>query len=281
MDQYLLHLLSGAGLDEEPMLRPVFNRIGGKYSLRKKILPLIPDHTTYVEPFAGSGAVFFFKPKVEHNVLNDLDKGVVSGLRLLQHAPLDTSKYPAPTSVEATKRQFVKPAKTIPQKIVKRIIESSAGFSGTLVTRPKQIYSTGGVERKLKRLPDIIEKMKDVKVTSEDYGKVIDKNDSPSTFFFLDPPYENSNAQMGYAEHKDFDFERLVNELSRIKGKFLMTINDSPRIRKMFSKFYIKPFVADTNLRNIYYTKNGQKTSHPYQRKELFIANYPLKKTRE
>ena len=86
---------------------------------------------------------------------------------------------------------------------------------------------------------------------------------------------------MGYAEHKDFDFERLVNELSRIKGKFLMTINDSPRIRKMFSKFYIKPFVADTNLRNIYYTKNGQKTSHPYQRKELFIANYPLKKTRE
>ena len=83
---------------------------------------------------------------------------------------------------------------------------------------------------------------------------------------------------MGYAEHKDFDFERLVDVLKHIKGKFLMTINDSPRIRDLFSAFYIKPFVADTNIHQVNHRKDGKKVSTPYERKELFIANYPLTK---
>ena len=59
MDLY--DLLCGAGLKEiadEIQLRPLFPRIGSKFNLRNKILPLIPEHKTYVEPFAGSSAIF-------------------------------------------------------------------------------------------------------------------------------------------------------------------------------------------------------------------------------
>jgi DNA adenine methylase len=277
----LHELLWGAGLHdiaEELRLRPIFPRIGSKFNLRNKIIPLIPEHKTYVEPFAGSSAIFFFKDKAEHNVLNDLDKAVVSGLRLLKTAPTDPTKYPQPSTLEAVKRQFVKPATTVPQKIVKRMIVSSSGFGGTAVEKPKQIYRTAGIPQKVKRIADAREKLKDVEITSEDYAKVVRANDKPSTFFFLDPPYENSTKQMGYAEHKDFDFERLADTLKHIKGKFLMTINDSPRIRDLFSAFYIKPFIADTNIRQVNHRKDGKKVSTPYERKELFIANYPLTK---
>ena len=210
--------------------------------------------------------------------MNDLDKAVVSGLRLLKEAPTDPAKYPQPSTIEAVKRQFVKPATTVPEKIVKRMIVSSSGFAGTAVERPKQIYRTAGISQKVKRIADAREKLKDTKITSEDYAKVVRANDKPSTFFFLDPPYENSTKQMGYAEHKDFDFERLADTLKHIKGKFLMTINDSPRIRDLFSAFYTKPFVADTNIRQVNHRKDGKTVSTPYERKELFIANYPLTK---
>jgi len=274
----LHELLCGAGLHDiadELRLRPLFPRIGSKFALRNKILPLIPEHKTYVEPFAGSSAIFFWKDKADHSVLNDLDKAVVSGLRLLKTAPTDPAKYPQPQTLEAVKRQFVKPANTVPEKIVKRMIVTSSGFGGVAVTRPKQIYKTAGISRKVNKIADAREKLKDVSITSEDYAKVVRANDKPSTFFFLDPPYENSTKQMGYAEHKDFDFERLADVLKHIKGKFLMTINDSPRIRDLFSAFYIKPFVADTNLNTANFTK-GKKGG--YERKELFIANYPLTK---
>ena len=277
----LHELLCGAGLHDiadELRLRPIFPRVGNKFALRNKILPLIPEHKTYVEPFAGSSAIFFWKDKADHSVLNDLDKAVVSGLRLLKDAPTDPAKYPQPSTLEAVKRQFVKPATTVPEKIVKRMIVSSSGFLGTTVERPKQIYRTAGIPQKVRKIADAREKLKGVEITSEDYAKVVRSNDKPSTFFFLDPPYENSTKQMGYAEHKDFDFERLADTLKHIKGKFLMTINDSPRIRDLFSSFYIKPFVADTNLRQVNHRKDGKKVSTPYERKEVFIANYPLAK---
>jgi len=277
----LHELLCGAGLHDiadELRLRPIFPRVGNKFALRNKILPLIPEHKTYVEPFAGSSAIFFWKDKADHSVLNDLDKAVVSGLRMLKTAPTDPAKYPQPSTLEAVKRQFVKPATTVPEKIVKRMIVSSSGFLGTTVERPKQIYRTAGIPQKVRKIADAREKLKGVEITSEDYAKVVRSNDKPSTFFFLDPPYENSTKQMGYAEHKDFDFERLADTLKHIKGKFLMTINDSPRIRDLFSSFYIKPFVADTNLRQVNHRKDGKKVSTPYERKEVFISNYPLTK---
>jgi len=47
--------------------------IGGKRRIARRLLPLIPEHTTYVEPFAGGAQVFFHKPRSKVEVLNDLD----------------------------------------------------------------------------------------------------------------------------------------------------------------------------------------------------------------
>lgn len=48
--------------------------IGGKRRIAKQLVALIPDHTTYVEPFAGGAQVFFHKPRSKVEVLNDLDR---------------------------------------------------------------------------------------------------------------------------------------------------------------------------------------------------------------
>lgn len=55
---------------------------GGKQAMLKKILPLIPDHVVYVEPFFGGGAVFFAKDKSEVEIINDYNSNVANFYRV-------------------------------------------------------------------------------------------------------------------------------------------------------------------------------------------------------
>ncbi len=57
-------------------LRPPISYWGGKQQLLPKILPTIPPHTKYVEPFVGGGAVFWSKEPSEIEIINDLDNFV-------------------------------------------------------------------------------------------------------------------------------------------------------------------------------------------------------------
>lgn len=271
--------MCGCGIDEhgEPdQLRPIFNRIGSKFALRNEIVPMIPSHTKYVEPFAGSAAIFFSKEKAPQNVLNDLDKNTARGLRMLVNAPTDPDSYPNPKTLAEHKHYFTHPLKSKQGQIALRIVETADGFNGTTVERPEMIYRTVNIPRKVRHIAQYKEKLKGVKITSEDYEKVIRKNDGANTFFFIDPPYENSVKKLGYAEDSKFDFERLAKVLHGIRGKFLMTMNDSPRIRELFKGFHIKPFVAISNLKSIQYRVGKKMMSHKYERKEVYVSNYKL-----
>ncbi len=56
--------------------------IGGKNRLAKKIISLLPEHTTYVEPFAGGAQVLFHKPPSQVEVLSYLDCDIVNFFRV-------------------------------------------------------------------------------------------------------------------------------------------------------------------------------------------------------
>jgi DNA adenine methylase len=60
---------------------------GGKSYLAHRIIALFPPHMRYIEPFFGSGAVFFRKPRVAYEVINDLDHGVFQFFRCLRDQP--------------------------------------------------------------------------------------------------------------------------------------------------------------------------------------------------
>ena len=51
-------------------------RLGNKQRIAKDIIKYFPAHKVYVEPFFGAGGMFFNKPKVKHNIVNDLDSDV-------------------------------------------------------------------------------------------------------------------------------------------------------------------------------------------------------------
>ena len=82
-------------------MKPFFCRTGSKNPSIKIIKKCIPDHTLYVEPFLGSGAVSFGLEDDEiakNKVMNELDDYLIKGFRLLKNASetgyniLDTSQ---------------------------------------------------------------------------------------------------------------------------------------------------------------------------------------------
>ena len=54
----------------------ILNRLGNKRRLTSKILPYIPEHDLFIEPFFGAGGFYFHKPKAKYNVVNDSDAEV-------------------------------------------------------------------------------------------------------------------------------------------------------------------------------------------------------------
>ena len=86
--------------------------------------------------------------------------------------------------------------------------------------------------------------------------------DSKDTFFYIDPPYEDTLKNM-YKDYK-FDYQELADQLKTIKGMFMISVNDSPVIRRIFKGYEMKKISLKSFIRN------------NTKREELLIMNYKL-----
>jgi DNA adenine methylase len=54
----------------------ILRRLGNKEKLAEKIYSTFPKHNVYLEPFFGTGSMYFLKPRAMHNIVNDIDDDV-------------------------------------------------------------------------------------------------------------------------------------------------------------------------------------------------------------
>lgn len=106
--------------------------------------------------------------------------------------------------------------------------------------------------------------MKNTLITNNDFENVIKKYDNKDSFIFLDPPYEESDV---YKFSEDI-LEKLSKILKTIKGKFLLTVNDSRRTRLLFNDYNIIPIKVKGGA-----YKGGSDIGQKL-RNELIIKNY-------
>ena len=248
-------------------IKPPFCRQGNKFPMREDIIGLIPPHRRYVEPFLGSGAIFYNKSLAKENILNDLDENTFMQHKLLKTAPKNPDLYPRDlNTIEAIKKFYKKTPRTHAEKLIHEKIEACNGFSGSPVRTSYGIHRKADPVKILNDLEFYQSRLKTAQILNKDYSVVVADYDSPSTFFFFDPPYEKTRSIYGYGEHKEFDYEKLAGVLRSIRGKFLMTINDSPKMREVFKEFHLK----GTKV----YARWSRKTKRAEDRRELLVMNY-------
>jgi len=219
--------------------------IGGKDRIAKKIVALFPKHKTYCEPFFGSGAVFFAKKPSKIEVINDIDGRIVNLFTVIRDKKdefLEYSKYEL-----YSRENYYKYVETLDkgsdvERAVKFFWVINQTIKGDLLakswlTGPNKNYAKE-VQNKLGKIDLIHKRLKNTIIDNRDFEKIIKLYDSPETLFFLDPPYIKNNLY--YKTGFDLrDHLRLRNCLKEIKGKFIMTIDDTPFIREKYSDFNI------------------------------------------
>lgn len=68
-------------------MKRILNYPGSKWRIADIIIKNIPEHTTYLEPFFGSGAIFFSKDPSRIETINDLDERVYNFFKICRDQP--------------------------------------------------------------------------------------------------------------------------------------------------------------------------------------------------
>lgn len=234
--------------------RPAAPWLGGKRNLAKRICAIIDadaragGHTTYAEPFIGMGGVFLrrtSRPRAEF--INDRQRDVYNLFRILQEhyvAFLDLLRFQITTQAGFERLVAVDPETlTDLQRAARFLFLQRTAFGGKVSGRNFGISIDRPARFNLTTLePDLEalhERLSGVTVTCMDFAAFIDRIDRPGVLFYLDPPYFGCEDDYGRALFSRDRFEDLAEQLGRLKGRFILSLNDVPEVREIFGRFQI------------------------------------------
>lgn len=242
-------------------VRPAAPYIGGKRALGERLARMIEavPHAAYAEPFIGMGGVFLRRasaPKAE--VINDISGDVTTFFRVLQRhlqpfMELLNWRFSNRAEFE---RLMATPPETLTdlERAVRFLYLQRLAFGGKVKGRSFGVAPERGGRFDTLALQSILsdlhERLAGVVIERLPYSDFIARYDTPGTLFYLDPPYAGSEDDYGDGVFAAADFEALAAQLAAIKGRFILSINDTPAIRAAFAAF-------DMEQVTLTYTING------------------------
>jgi len=118
--------------------------------------------------------------------------------------------------------------------------------------------------RQLEKVKVASERLQQVIIEKQDFEKIINRYDSPNTFFYLDPPYYTKEHLYDREDADTFTkHEEMAILLRTIKGKFLLSYNNEAYIKKLYKGFTIETVEAQYTVSGSFQTQT-----------ELMIKNY-------
>jgi len=265
------------------------NWIGGKSQSVKTIVKMFPKHECYCEVFGGGLWVFFGKQPSKVEIVNDINSELINFYRVIQRKCdkfLEREKYEMYSrelyyeylndyysgkhfefgDVERAFRFFC---------LIKEAFGSKFGGGwgyGSVRNNAIAFFN------EFKILDDISKRLKNVQIDNRDFEDVIKGYDNKNVLFYLDPPYSMSNNKDYYFKSVDKGFtmqdhQRLYVLLKSVKGKFILTYDNSDWVRERYcvkdSGFYW--------VENKVFYCSADKNNRRHE-VELIITNYDWKK---
>jgi DNA adenine methylase len=264
-------------LDFVKPVSPVAPWMGGKRNLAKRITAILDGvaHQTYAEPFVGMGGIFLRRSKRSRcEVINDFGRDVSNLFRILQrHYPqfLEVLRFQLTTRAEFQRLVDTNPSTpTDLERAARFLYLQRTTFGGKVSGRNFGVARDRPGRFNLTTLEPMLEdlhtRMAGVVIECLDYAEFITRYDGEETLFYLDPPYWGCEGDYGKDLFGREEFDRMAAQLGKIKGRFLMSINDVPAVREAFAAFVVKE-VATT------YTIGKQNESRG-SRAELLLSNF-------
>jgi DNA adenine methylase len=216
---------------------------GGKSRLLGHLLPRIPRHRLYCEPFAGGLALLLAKPRSRVEVVNDLNGDLVSLYRCAQwHLDALCAEIEFMLMSRRNVLDLVEqPGLTELQRAARFLVANRQSFGGNGKT-----YGVAKTQpppsraKVLELLRALNARLDHVSVENLSYERCLDLYDGADSFFFLDPPYLASKAEH-YAGWDEAAMGAFAERVLALKGAWLVTVDDSRFTRRAFAGCRITP----------------------------------------
>jgi DNA adenine methylase len=238
--------------------KPVIHWPGGKTRMLKLLLPMIPPHNLYCEPFAGGLAMLMRKARSPIEVVNDINGDLVALYRCIQyHLPELTREISHMISSRQTLYDFLNnPGLTDIQRAARFYYRHRCSFAGKGKTfAVAKTRASHGFEQQINRdlLGAARTRLDGVIVEHATYDHCFRLYDSPETFWFLDPPYLHARPD-AYDGWTESELETFRARVAKLKGLWIVTLDDSPFNRKLWSGCQVEAVTTRNGCCN---TANG------------------------
>ncbi|MGY8903702.1 MAG: DNA adenine methylase [Burkholderiales bacterium] len=219
--------------------------LGGKSRLADRIIERMPEHLTYVEVFAGAAWVLFRKPPSKVEVINDINRDLVTLYRCVQHhLPELVSQFRwLLLARDEFDRFTATPTESLTdiQRSARFYYLMKTAFGAKLTGQTFGVAASGPPRLNLLRIEEDLSaahlRLARVVIENRPYAEVLARLDKPTTLFYLDPPYWDCETVYGKGIFERADFAALARLLDKVKGKFILSLNDTPGVREVFANF--------------------------------------------
>ncbi len=214
---------------------------GSKWSIADWIISYFPDDyekMTYLEPYFGSGAIFFNKNRSKIETINDINDNVVNLFKVIRDRPDELSRAiqltpwarseyrlsyePAEEELEKARRFMVRCWMAIGTKT-----SDITGWSNNIKPIDTGLSRWSKLSESIKQTSKRLchEGMKIVQIENMNAVELIERYNRKETFVYCDPPYiMSTRSGKAYAdEMTDADHEVLLNVLLDFKGKVMLS----------------------------------------------------------
>jgi len=248
----------------------MLRRLGKKTKLAPKIISYFPEHSCYIELFFGAGGLFFNKPPVQYNFMNDIDNDVYNLFMVLKNSPDDLYNKMEMTPYHESIFKKWKTEKEIEPvwQAVRFLYLSNFSYLGKSDTLGFGMEnSKKEILKKIKLNLTILDR---ARFLNNDFREVIKKISfhgstikKINSFIYADPPYlgKGNNYSQGFTEKDSID---LFNVLTESGVRFAM------------SEFN-NPFIIDqAKQRNLNIIEIGERQTLKSRQTEILITNYEI-----
>ena len=229
-------------------MKAVMKYPGAKWSLARWIISFFPVHHSYAEPFLGSGAVLFNKPRSPIETVNDLDGDVTNLFEWIKNDPekLAHEIYYTPYARAVYEAACgVAPENSL-QKAVNFYIRlnmghgfrtngEKSGWKNDVQGREKA-YAAADWCHLPEKIMQAAERLRGVQIENRPALEIMDRFNFKNVMIYLDPPYMEGTRHGKQYRHEMLStgsHEELLGKALLHKGPLLISGYDSPLYRDM------------------------------------------------
>jgi len=205
--------------------RPPFTYYGGKILLARRLIGMMPHHLTYIEPFFGSGAVFFAKAPVRNEIINDAADLVANFFQVLRDdlealveacalSPHSRAEYDRCAALDPTGLEPIEKARVFWVRVNQSFAKTAGDRTGWSCTIARSQSVPGSIAGRLGRFAQCADRLMATTIENTDGAELIDRLATPDTVVYADPPYLGSTRAMRRSSDYRTD---MMDETSHIR----------------------------------------------------------------